>query len=110
LIGQPKGPLSEKLAMLVRKIWNNRNFKGVVSPHEFVQTISEVSQKKFRIGKEDDPLTFLLWLINNLDVELKKNHAKNVHLLGLFRGKLKTSFFKPLEKSAGYEELSSKIE
>lgn len=66
-MGEPKGPLSEKLAALARKLWNNRNFKGVVSPHEFVQTLSEVSQKKYCIGKEDDPMGFLLWLLNNLE-------------------------------------------
>jgi U4/U6.U5 tri-snRNP-associated protein 2 len=88
LLGNPKGPLSEKLAILIKKMWNNRNFKGVVSPHEFIQTLSEVSQKKFKIGKADDPLTLLLWLINNLDIELKKGHIKNTHILSLFRGRL----------------------
>lgn len=40
LVGTPKGQLSEKLALLAKKMWNSRNFKGVVSPHEFVQTLS----------------------------------------------------------------------
>jgi U4/U6.U5 tri-snRNP-associated protein 2 len=51
LFGAPKGLLSEKLAMLMKKMWNNRNFKGVVSPHEFIQALAEASQKKFRMGK-----------------------------------------------------------
>lgn len=109
LFGTPKGLLSEKLAMLMKKMWNNRNFKGVVSPHEFIQALAEASQKKFRMGKPEDPMALLLWIINHLELELKQNKVKG-KLLSLFRGKLKTSFFKAREKSEGYDELPSKVE
>lgn len=50
MFGKPKGKLSEKFSMLLKKMWNNKNFKGVVSPHEFIQALSEASQKKFKMG------------------------------------------------------------
>jgi hypothetical protein len=54
-------------------------------------------------------MALLLWIINHLELEMKQNKVKG-KLLSLFRGKLKTSFFKAREKSEGYDELPSKVE
>lgn len=32
-----KSPLVQRFGELMRKLWNPRNFKGQVSPHEFMQ-------------------------------------------------------------------------
>jgi U4/U6.U5 tri-snRNP-associated protein 2 len=58
--------------MLLKKIWNPKNFKGLVSPHEFLQSVTDASAKKFKIGTQSDPSIFLLWLIDNLKKGLKK--------------------------------------
>ena len=40
-----------KFSDLIKKIWNIKNFKGHVSPHELLQAISEASDKRFKIGE-----------------------------------------------------------
>lgn len=32
--------LLEKMSLFYKKVWNNKNFKGVISPHELLQAIS----------------------------------------------------------------------
>ncbi|ANQ09459.1 Ubiquitin Carboxyl-terminal Hydrolase-like zinc finger protein [Plasmodium coatneyi] len=54
------------LSELIKKIFNPRNFKGVVSPHEFLQTVGIESKKTFKIGSKNDPLDFFLWLISKI--------------------------------------------
>ena len=39
---------SLKLAELIRKMWNPFNFKGHVSPTEFLEAISIASNSKFK--------------------------------------------------------------
>jgi len=56
----------------LRKIWNPDNFKGLVSPHEFLQEVSKISDKKFKIGSQSDPGIFFLWLKDLIQKELKK--------------------------------------
>ena len=41
--------LSKRFAELIRKIWNPKNFKGHVSPHELLQAFSLRSDKRFKI-------------------------------------------------------------
>jgi U4/U6.U5 tri-snRNP-associated protein 2 len=50
----------------VRKVWNPDNFKGQVSPHELLQTVSVVSKKRFAVGRRSDPLDFVAWLFDHL--------------------------------------------
>jgi U4/U6.U5 tri-snRNP-associated protein 2 len=47
----------------MRLVWNPRSFKGHVSPHELLQAISTVSDKKHRIGVQSDPHIFLAWYV-----------------------------------------------
>jgi U4/U6.U5 tri-snRNP-associated protein 2 len=72
------------MSLFYKKVWNNKNFKGVISPHELFQVISEKSSKFFKIGKKGDPSTFLVWNLNNVDKVIRKSKAKNFDLLSLF--------------------------
>ncbi|KNA12437.1 hypothetical protein SOVF_125660 [Spinacia oleracea] len=53
-----KSPLVHRFGELTRKIWHSRNFKGQVSPHEFLQAVMKASNKEFKIGAQSDPLCF----------------------------------------------------
>jgi len=65
-----KSPLVQRFGELTRKIWHPRNFKGQVSPHEFLQAVMVASKKKFRIGMQSDPVEFMSWLLNALHTDL----------------------------------------
>eukprot|EP00658_Telonema_sp_P-2_P021131 TRINITY_DN18395_c0_g1_i6.p1 TRINITY_DN18395_c0_g1~~TRINITY_DN18395_c0_g1_i6.p1 ORF type:complete len:481 (+),score=122.03 TRINITY_DN18395_c0_g1_i6:312-1754(+) len=58
--------LPHRFGDFVRKVWNPKNFRGHVSPHELMQTISVASKKRFAIGKKSDPHEFLAWLLDHL--------------------------------------------
>lgn len=62
--------LVRRFASLMRKIWNPRNFKAQVSPHEFLQEVVNASKGRFSITKQGDPVDFLGWLLNRLHVDL----------------------------------------
>jgi len=47
---------------LVRKIWNARNFKSHVSPHEFLQAVTNASKKKFKITEQVRRTSCFHWL------------------------------------------------
>ena len=50
---------------LVKKMTNPQSFKGIVSPHEFLQTVSSESGSEF-FTSHADPFKFLLWLLPSL--------------------------------------------
>ncbi|KEG04269.1 U4/U6.U5 tri-snRNP-associated protein 2, putative [Plasmodium vinckei vinckei] len=64
------------LAELLKKIYNPKNFKGVVSPHEFLQAVGIESKKNFKIGTKNDPLNFFLWIINKIHRHSEKKLQK----------------------------------
>ncbi|BBH02699.1 Ubiquitin C-terminal hydrolases superfamily protein [Prunus dulcis] len=66
-----KSPLVHRFGELTRKIWHARNFKGQVSPHEFLQAVMKASKKRFRIGEQSDPVEFMSWLLNTLHADLR---------------------------------------
>lgn len=86
--------LSLRFSQLIKKLWNPFNFKGQVSPHEFMEAVSIASQKRFRsddrvmqekgYGGQADPLQFLTWLLNSL-----KTHRKVVEKT--FQGELQVT-------------------
>ena len=40
-----------KFTEFVKKMWNPKNFKGHVSPHELLQAITEATgNKRFKVG------------------------------------------------------------
>eukprot|EP00475_Leptophrys_vorax_P007017 TRINITY_DN1440_c0_g1_i1.p1 TRINITY_DN1440_c0_g1~~TRINITY_DN1440_c0_g1_i1.p1 ORF type:complete len:497 (-),score=125.02 TRINITY_DN1440_c0_g1_i1:584-2074(-) len=71
-----QSPLVRTFGELIRKMWNPRNFKSHVSPHELLQAISKESEKKFRIGEQSDPILFLSWLMNTMHRHLSKSKKK----------------------------------
>ncbi|KAL2551865.1 Ubiquitin C-terminal hydrolase superfamily protein [Forsythia ovata] len=83
-----KSPLVHRFGELTRKIWHARNFKGQVSPHEFLQAVMKASKKRFRIGAQSDPVEFMSWLLNTLHGDLKssKNGTSIIHQC--FQGEL----------------------
>ncbi|KAH0481640.1 MAG: hypothetical protein KVP17_003767 [Porospora cf. gigantea B] len=59
-------PVARSLSELFRKAFNQFNFKGIISPHECIQSIAGASNKMFSIGKQGDPATLLIWLLQRL--------------------------------------------
>ncbi|PKA65915.1 Ubiquitin carboxyl-terminal hydrolase 24 [Apostasia shenzhenica] len=84
-----KSPLVHRFGELTRKIWHARNFKGQVSPHEFLQAVMKASNKKFQIGVQSDPVEFMSWLLNTLHSKLKHSKKKNKSIVhDCFQGEL----------------------
>ncbi len=44
--------LAQRFGELMRKMWNPRNFKAHVSPHEMLQAVVLCSKKKFQITEQ----------------------------------------------------------
>merc|ERR1719313_1527298 len=63
-------PVLAATAALIRKMYNPRNFKGLVSPHEFYQAIGQATAKKF-YAKQQDPVALYTWLLSYLHRKLK---------------------------------------
>lgn len=89
----PPGDLVFTLAIrfgeLTRKVWNSGNFKSHVSPHEMIQSVVKVSQKKFKMEKQSDPVAFLSWFLNNLHASLNRDKSKRIAVVTkTFQGKL----------------------
>ncbi|XP_010913189.1 uncharacterized protein [Elaeis guineensis] len=83
-----KSPLVHRFGELTRKIWHARNFKGQVSPHEFLQAVMKASNKRFQIGVQSDPVEFMSWLLNTLHAELKSKKTKRSIIHDCFQGEL----------------------
>ncbi|XP_037068844.1 U4/U6.U5 tri-snRNP-associated protein 2-like [Pollicipes pollicipes] len=62
--------LVQRFGELVRKLWNPRNFKAHVSPHEMLQAVVLCSKKRFQFTDQGDPVTFLSWFLNALHMAL----------------------------------------
>uniref|UniRef100_A0A2N9ISJ9 USP domain-containing protein n=1 Tax=Fagus sylvatica TaxID=28930 RepID=A0A2N9ISJ9_FAGSY len=82
-----KSQLVHRFGELTRKIWHARNFKGQVSPHEFLQAVMKASKKRFRIGAQSDPVEFMSWLLNTLHGDLKTKKNKSI-IYDCFQGEL----------------------
>src|SRR5699024_7117092 len=52
-----------KLSELIRKMYNPQNFKGLVSPHEFLQACHLASNKRFTLLNRSDAQEFFIWLL-----------------------------------------------
>ncbi|KAI3440493.1 uncharacterized protein J3R85_003571 [Psidium guajava] len=83
-----KSPLVHRFGELTRKIWHARNFKGQVSPHEFLQAVMKASKKHFRIGAQSDPVEFMSWLLNTLHADLKTSKKRSSIIHECFQGEL----------------------
>ncbi|KAI9334707.1 u4/U6.U5 tri-snRNP-associated protein 2-like protein [Obelidium mucronatum] len=69
--------LVNRFATLVRKMWNAKAFKGQVSPHEFLQEMTNASGRQFLLTAQSDPADFLAWLLNSLHSGMGGNPRKN---------------------------------
>lgn len=83
-----KSPLVHRFGELTRKIWHARNFKGQVSPHEFLQAVMKASKKRFRIGTQSDPVEFISWLLNTLHADLRSSRSNTSIIYKCFQGEL----------------------
>ncbi|XP_057960732.1 uncharacterized protein LOC131152847 [Malania oleifera] len=83
-----KSPLVHRFGELTRKIWHARNFKGQVSPHEFLQAVMKASKKRFRIGVQSDPVEFMSWLLNTLHTDLRTSKKNCSIIYKCFQGEL----------------------
>ncbi|GAV76094.1 UCH domain-containing protein/zf-UBP domain-containing protein [Cephalotus follicularis] len=83
-----KSQLVHRFGELTRKIWHARNFKGQVSPHEFLQEVMKASKKRFRIGQQSDPVEFMSWLLNTLHADLGTSRKSSSIIHKCFQGEL----------------------
>ncbi|KAJ9147185.1 hypothetical protein P3X46_029373 [Hevea brasiliensis] len=83
-----RSSLVHRFGELTRKIWHARNFKGQVSPHEFLQAVMKASKKRFRIGQQSDPVEFMAWLLNTLHADLRTSKKNNSIIYECFQGEL----------------------
>lgn len=84
--GDNKYILLQRFGELIRKLWNPRNFKAHVSPHEMLQAIVLTSRKKFEITKQNDPIVFLVWFLNSI---MGPKREKNSIINETFEGKIR---------------------
>lgn len=71
-----KDELVKRLSLIVRKIWNPRAFKAHVSPHELLQYVTVLSNKRFIPTIQNDPFDFMVWLFNKLHLSLGGSKTK----------------------------------
>lgn len=85
LVKQPTGDstfqLVERFGELMRKLWNPRNFKAHVSPHEMLQAVVLWSKKRFQFTEQGDPIDFLSWFLNALHLALKGTKKKGSSII-----------------------------
>lgn len=79
-------PVLSSLADLMRKMYNPRNFKGLVSPHEFYQAIGRATAKKF-YAKQQDPVALFSWLMSYLHRKLKAKDGSSL-INDVFQGEV----------------------
>ncbi|XP_060573460.1 ubiquitin carboxyl-terminal hydrolase 39-like [Ruditapes philippinarum] len=80
----------QRFGELLRKLWNPRNFKAHVSPHEMLQSVVLCSKKKFQITQQGDALEFMSWFLNALHGALNGTKKLNSSIINkTFRGKMR---------------------
>lgn len=80
----------ERFGELMRKIWNPRNFKAHVSPHEMLQAVVLWSSKQFQITQQGDPIDFLSWFLHTIHRALRGNKDPNSSIINrAFLGHMK---------------------
>ena len=99
-IQNPKHQLVVRFAELVKKIWNPKNFKGHVSPHELLQAISEGSSKRFKSGEQKDPIQLLTWFFNTFSEHLTESGKSGNIITSTFQGVIQLSQLIPKNKDA----------
>jgi U4/U6.U5 tri-snRNP-associated protein 2 len=87
------GPvLTQRLAELMRKLWNPRAFKGHVAPHEFLLAVSAASGGRFSADRQADPVDLWAWLLNALHFVLTAGRVKRSSVVtDCFQGELEVT-------------------
>ncbi|XP_076062038.1 ubiquitin specific protease 39 [Oratosquilla oratoria] len=85
-IGLAMFPLVTRFGELVRKLWNPRNFKAHVSPHEMLQAVVSCSKKRYQFTVQGDAIQFLSWFLNSLHIGLKHKKNRNTIINKCFKG------------------------
>jgi len=94
--------LVTRFGELIRKLWNPRNFKAHVSPHEMLQAVVLCSKKKFQITEQGDAGSFLPWFLNSLHLALGGTKKKSSSIVYKnFLGTMKIHSKKMLPADAG---------
>lgn len=81
-----KAPLVARFGLLVRKLWSAKLFRNHISPHEILLLVDSMSKKRFSTASQASPKDFLLWMINQLHVQLVKSTKQKNTVLSLLRG------------------------
>lgn len=68
-------PLVRRFAELMRRLWSPRALKAVVSPHDFLNTVSDASERKYGVGKAAEAVEFATWLLNSLHRDLQADDS-----------------------------------
>ncbi|KAL3877260.1 hypothetical protein ACJMK2_034993 [Sinanodonta woodiana] len=88
--GDQMSLLTQRFGELLRKLWNPRNFKAHVSPHEMLQAVVLCSRKKFQITEQGDSLEFMSWFLNSLHIALNGTKKLKSSIINkTFRGKMR---------------------
>ena len=92
-VKRPPGDISfllvQRFGELIRKLWNPKNFKAHVSPHEMLQAVVLCSKKKFQITEQGDAIQYLSWLLNALHLALGgTKKVKSSVIYRTFRGSM----------------------
>jgi U4/U6.U5 tri-snRNP-associated protein 2 len=96
--------LVQRFGELMRKLWNPRNFKSHVSPHEMLQSVVLCSKKQFQITKQGDPIIFLSWFLNALHKALNGTKKANSSIIyKSFLGGMKV-FTRKIENNVAEDE------
>jgi len=82
--------LVTRFGELLRKLWNPKNFKAHVSPHEMLQAVVLCSKKQFQITSQNDAGAFMGWFLNALHLALGGTKKKKSSVIyESFLGKMK---------------------
>ncbi|CAH3045469.1 unnamed protein product [Porites lobata] len=103
-------PLVNRFGELIRKIWNPRNFKAHVSPHEMLQAVVLCSKKRFQFTEQGDPVEFLSWFLNSLHTTLGgTKKATSSVIYKTFQGKMRVTSRK-LPQTENEEEIKKVVD
>ncbi|KAK7111213.1 ubiquitin carboxyl-terminal hydrolase 39-like isoform X2 [Littorina saxatilis] len=81
--------LVQRFGELIRKLWNPRNFKAHVSPHEMLQAVVLCSKKRFQITQQGDGIDFLSWFLNAMHSALNGTKKLSSSIISkTFRGRM----------------------
>ena len=58
--------LVHRFGELLARLWSTGNYRNAVSPHDFVQEVSTCSKRRFGIGRQEEVVNFMQWLLNTL--------------------------------------------